>query len=149
MVPGERIQAQAMDGSTVLGVDGFSSTGLQAPCQTCDACCAAFRVSFYWAESDETPADSVPADTTCQVAPLLCAMKGTDQLQRRCVAVRGDVGVPVWCAIYVRRPSVCHEVAPSGHNGAADSGCVLPGAGMEQKQLRHVYDLAPATTRLA
>jgi Fe-S-cluster containining protein len=49
------------------------------PCLTCGACCASFRVSFYWAESDEAAVDSVPAALTCQVAPLLCAMKGTDQ----------------------------------------------------------------------
>jgi Fe-S-cluster containining protein len=86
--------------------DSFSVAGPEDLCQSCGACCAAYRVSFYWAESDEAVVDSVPADMTCQVAPLLCAMKGTDRPHLRCIALQGDVGVGVWCAIYERRPSV-------------------------------------------
>jgi Fe-S-cluster containining protein len=60
--------------------------------------------------------DSIPADMICRVAPLLCAMKGTDQPHPRCIALQGEVGVSVRCAIYERRPSVCREVTPSGPN---------------------------------
>ena len=93
------------------------------PCLTCGACCAAFRVSFYWAESDEAVANCVPADMTCHISPLLCAMKGTDQPHPRCIALQGDVGSSVHCTIYAQRPSVCHEVAPSGLDGTANVWC--------------------------
>ena len=112
-----------MEAWMVGGGKALLLAGARNPCLTCGACCAAFRVSFYWAESDEEMADSVPADMTCQVAPLLCAMKGTEQPHPRCVALRGDVGVRVWCAIYERRPSVCRQVVPSGQTGSANIWC--------------------------
>jgi len=99
------------------------STDWRHVCLTCGACCASFRVSFYWAESDEAVADCVPAAMTCQVAPLVCAMRGTDGQHPRCIALEGNVGLGVWCTIYERRPSVCHEVTPSGQDGAANSWC--------------------------
>ena len=33
-------------------------------CQPCGACCAHFRVSFYWAEADDAPGGFVPAALT-------------------------------------------------------------------------------------
>lgn len=98
-------------------------TGSPNPCLVCGACCAAFRVSFYWSESDEAVVDCVPADMTCHVAPLVCAMRGTDQPHPKCVALQGTVGVGVWCAIYGRRPSVCREVIPSGQEGKDNPWC--------------------------
>jgi Fe-S-cluster containining protein len=77
---------------------------------------------------------SVPADMTCKVAPLLCAMRGTDQRHPRCVALLGDVGSRVSCAIYELRPSVCREVVPSGVGGVANSWC---------DRARVFYGLAP------
>lgn len=100
-----------------------TSTGSPNPCLTCGACCAAFRVSFYWSESSEDIADSVPTELTYHVAPLLCAMKGTDQPYPRCIALQGEVGTGVWCAIYGRHPSVCHEVVPWDPNGVANVWC--------------------------
>ena len=129
-----------MSGWTVPFEDEYSSTGSEDLCLTCGACCAAFRVSFYWAESDEAVADSVPADMTCQVAPLLCAMKGTDQPHSRCTALQGDVGTRVWCAIYERRPSVCREVVPSGQTGSANIWC---------DRARAIYGLPPFMPDLA
>lgn len=96
---------------------------LQNPCLTCGACCAAFRVAFYWAESDEAVVNCIPADMTCHIAPLLCAMKGTDQPHPWCVALQGSVGIQVWCSIYERRPSVCQEVQPSGTDGLTNPWC--------------------------
>jgi hypothetical protein len=125
---------------TVPFADAYSSTGSQALCLNCGACCAAFRVSFYWAESDEAMADSVPADMTCQVAPLLCAMKGTDHPHPRCVALQGEIGVRVWCAIYERRPSVCREVVPSGQMGYTSLWC---------DRARAIYGLPPFKPLLA
>ena len=102
---------------------GFLAAGSPNPCLTCGACCASFRVSFYWSESDQAVADSVPAEMTCQVAPLLCAMAGTDHPHPRCIALLGDVGMSVWCTIYARRPSVCNEVVPSGLDGTVNVWC--------------------------
>lgn len=123
-----------MEGWTVGDGKALPLAGAQNPCLTCGACCAAFRVSFYWAESDEEIADSVPVDMTCQVAPLLCAMQGTDQPHPRCVALQGDVGVRVWCAIYERRPSVCCQVVPSGQAGSTNIWC---------DRARVIYGLPP------
>jgi len=106
----------------------------QGSCLTCGACCASFRVSFYWSESDETVVNCVPPDMTCHVAPLICAMKGTDQREPRCIALQGSVGVGVWCSIYDRRPSVCHEVVPSRQDGVPNPWC---------DRARALWDLPP------
>jgi Fe-S-cluster containining protein len=98
-------------------------TTMENPCLHCGACCAAFRVSFYWAEFGDAETDSVPEEMTCQVGALLCAMMGTDQRHPRCIALHGDVGASVWCSIYERRPSVCREVVPSGHDGMPNAWC--------------------------
>lgn len=44
------------------------------PCMSCGACCAYFRVSFYWAEADDA-GGSVPAQLTEPVTPFyaVCA----------------------------------------------------------------------------
>lgn len=120
--------------------DAFTSTGSQALCKTCGACCATFRVSFYWAESDEAVAHCVPADMTCRVAPLLCAMRGTDQPHPRCVALQGEIGVQVWCSIYERRPSVCQEVLPSGQDGLSNLWCDRARAIWGLPPLMHVQE---------
>ncbi len=114
--------------------DAFLSNGSQDLCLSCGACCASFRVSFYWSESDEATDGSVPAEITCQVAPLLCAMKGTDQPRPRCIALQGTIGTRVRCAIYDRRPSVCREVTSSGQNGMANIWC---------DHAREIWGLAP------
>ena len=41
----------------------FRSPGAN-PCESCGACCAQFRVSFYWSESDAHPGGRVPASLT-------------------------------------------------------------------------------------
>lgn len=114
-----------MEGGRDLASSGWQPPELpgQNPCLTCGACCAAFRVSFYWAESDAAVPDSVPADMTCQVAPLLCAMKGTDRPHPRCMALEGAVGAAVHCQIYERRPSACREFVCSGQEGRASLLC--------------------------
>ncbi len=79
------------------------------PCITCGACCAAFRVSFYWAE---VPPDSPAAHLTQALTPVLSCMAGTDQAQPRCVAIDGEIGAHTACTIYQHRPSPCREVMP-------------------------------------
>jgi Fe-S-cluster containining protein len=82
------------------------------PCLSCGACCASFRVSFYWAEADDAPGGTVPAHLTEALTPHLRAMRGTSARAPHCVALNGTVGQRVDCAIYDQRPSPCREVMP-------------------------------------
>ncbi|STS90034.1 putative ferredoxin [Klebsiella variicola] len=76
------------------------------PCMTCGACCAYFRVSFYWAEADDA-GGLVPSALTEPLTPFLRCMSGTNQRQSRCAALSGDIGDAVHCTIYENRPSPC------------------------------------------
>lgn len=78
-------------------------------CQTCGACCAAFRVSFYWAETDAHPLGTVPAQLTQAVNPHYVCMNGTERNPVKCVALDGEVGQQVSCRIYAQRSSTCRE----------------------------------------
>lgn len=78
-------------------------------CQTCGACCAAFRVSFYWAETDAHPLGTVPSAMTQAVNPHYVCMKGTEKQPVKCVALEGQVGHSVSCSIYSLRSSTCRE----------------------------------------
>lgn len=78
-------------------------------CQTCGACCAAFRVSFYWAETDAHPQGLVPAELTQSVNPHYVCMKGTEKSPVKCIALTGEVGQEVSCSIYNLRSSTCRE----------------------------------------
>lgn len=77
------------------------------PCLACGACCAFFRVSFYWTEADPSLGGTVLADLTDPMPPFRRAMKGTDQKEPRCIALHGKIGTEVCCSIYEHRPSVC------------------------------------------
>ncbi|BEV07782.1 YkgJ family cysteine cluster protein [Methylophilus sp. DW102] len=78
-------------------------------CQSCGACCASFRVSFYWAETDAHPLGMVPADMTKKVNETYVCMQGTEIKPVRCVALQGQVGQSVGCSIYALRSSTCRE----------------------------------------
>lgn len=91
-------------------------TGAVHPCLRCGACCAAFRVSFYWAEP-------VPDELTVRISPFLAAMDGTDRPTPRCVALAGDVGTAAHCTIYEARPTPCREFAASWEDGTANPRC--------------------------
>lgn len=47
------------------------------PCMHCGACCAYFRVSFYWAEM-VSGGGVVPDELTEPLTPFLSCMKGTN-----------------------------------------------------------------------
>ena len=81
------------------------------PCLKCGACCASFRVSFYWAETDAHPDGSVPQALTVAITLHFVAMRGTPQRPVRCVSLRGDIGREVGCAIHEQRSSTCREFA--------------------------------------
>jgi len=78
-------------------------------CQRCGACCAHFRVPFYWSEAE---ASGLPHAAVEQITPLLACMAGTNQPQPRCHALEGRVGEWVSCQLYGQRPSPCRELQP-------------------------------------
>ena len=78
-------------------------------CQQCGACCAFFRVSFYWAEAPERGLADVHFE---KVNAQLACMIGTNRSGPRCTALSGEVGRQVACQVYAARPSPCREVRP-------------------------------------
>lgn len=95
---------------------------LASACLTCGACCASYRVSFYWGEATGAPGGYVPSELTESFHPHLLCMQGTNQQQPRCVALEGEIGVRVGCSIYTNRPSPCREfiAGDEGHNAYCD-----------------------------
>ncbi|WP_035056792.1 YkgJ family cysteine cluster protein [Andreprevotia chitinilytica] len=89
-------------------------------CLHCGACCASFRVSFYWAETDAAEGGAVPAELTVPVTPWRVAMRGTETAPVRCVALQGEVGQQVGCSIYAARSSTCREFT-AGDERCADA----------------------------
>jgi uncharacterized protein len=83
----------------------LSQITAQDACLSCGACCAHFRVSFYWAEGENIEEDLVESLTS-----VYSCMKGTNQKNPRCVALEGEVGKGVSCSIYENRSSSCKEV---------------------------------------
>lgn len=86
-----------------------SDPATSSPCQACGACCASFRVSFYWAEAE---ANAIPPELTEQVNATFSCMAGTNSRTPRCAALQGTVGQDLSCRIYPQRPSPCREVQP-------------------------------------
>lgn len=78
-------------------------------CQQCGACCAHFRVSFYWAEAQHL---GLPDEAVSQVNRTMVCMAGTGGWPPRCHALVGHVGVAVTCTRYAQRPSPCREMQP-------------------------------------
>ncbi len=76
-------------------------------CRRCGACCAAFRVSFYWAEADSF---GLPTALVEQIGPWYACMAGSNDPSPRCHALAGDIGSAVVCTVYAQRPSPCREV---------------------------------------
>jgi hypothetical protein len=81
------------------------------PCLRCGACCAHFRVSFYWGEADAARGGTVPVEFTEDLTDFRRCMKGTNQPHPRCVALQGVIGQAVRCSIYADRPTPCREFA--------------------------------------
>ncbi len=92
------------------------------PCLTCGACCAFFRVSFFWGECAST-GGSVPDDLTVQISPYHVAMKGTEANPARCVSLLGEVGCGVRCTMYEQRSSSCRDFEASWADGQHNPRC--------------------------
>lgn len=76
-------------------------------CQSCGACCASYRVSFYWAEALEL---GIPDAMVEQLTPWNACLRGTNSAMPRCAALTGTVGERVTCGMYAQRPSPCRDV---------------------------------------
>ena len=93
------------------------------PCLQCGACCAFFRVSFYWSEAEPFLGGSVPAELTEPLNPQRLVMCGTRHSPARCIALEGEVGTSVRCGIYEKRSSPCRELEPWDEQGRPDEKC--------------------------
>lgn len=113
------------------------------PCMTCGACCAHFRVSFYWAETDLSSTGVVPAHLTESLPPHRRYMKGTGAVPARCTALCGAIGETVSCTIYEQRPSVCRDFSASWANGLPEEGCDKARAAHGLPPLLPVHDFEP------
>ena len=78
-------------------------------CLKCGACCATYRVSFYWSEAMVL---GLPDSLVERVSPWLVCMAGTGRPTPRCEALDGVIGREVACRVYSRRPSPCRELQP-------------------------------------
>ncbi|MFO8010148.1 MAG: YkgJ family cysteine cluster protein [Dehalococcoidia bacterium] len=108
--------------------------GSENPCLSCGACCAAFRVMFYWTELAEGGQDGVPPEMTEDVDAFSLAMKGTTEDRPRCIALEGEIGREVHCAIYEKRPRICRAFVPSWTENGPNEQC---------DQARAIWGLPP------
>lgn len=96
---------------------------LERICLRCGACCAAYRVSFYWAEAEPDLGGTVPPDLTERLDAHRLVMRGTKHQPVRCEALAGTPGRSVQCTIYAQRPSPCRTFLVSWEDGAPHEAC--------------------------
>lgn len=65
----------------------------------------------------------MPAGLTEPAGAQRACMLGTAAAPRRCVALRGQIGTAVACAIYEFRPDACRDFAPLAAVGRGDEAC--------------------------
>lgn len=78
-----------------------------SPCLDCGACCASYRVSFYWAEAPER---GLPEALYEPLGRWYACMRGTASAPVRCAALDGEIGRAVTCTVYEHRPSPCRAL---------------------------------------
>jgi hypothetical protein len=111
------------------------------PCLTCGVCCTHFRISFYHGEIDDMPSGLVPSDMVEQLTPFRACMKGTNQIERRCIALAGTPGIQTFCTIYEYRPSPCREFEVWDAAGVPNKRC-------QQLRSAHGLSLLPMRTSI-
>lgn len=105
------------------------------PCHSCGACCAYFRVAFYWREAESFPDQESFED----LDSLKRQMRGTNQKHGlRCCKLEGKVGEQVSCSMYKDRPTPCREFRASYENGEQNQRC---------DEARAHYGMAPLRPR--
>ncbi len=103
-------------------------------CLSCGACCALFKVAFAQTETDENEGGIVPARYAVKIDRTRCAMRGTEQSNKRCAALEGIVGKQVRCTIYEQRPSCCHNFIAAWEKNTHNATC---------NRARVIYGLQP------
>lgn len=96
------------------------------PCQKCGACCAYFRVTFYWREGEPSEHNkAVPPDLWIDNGnSLFRTLKGTEiNHNPKCHALNGTIGVSAKCRVYENRPSPCRNFEASYENGQKNPRC--------------------------
>lgn len=94
------------------------------PCVGCGACCAFFRVSFHWLETQSAGGTVPDEDTVAINQPHLIAMKGTDAAKDpRCVNLVGTIGKDSQCSKYETRSSSCRDFDGSYQFGIKEPRC--------------------------
>jgi uncharacterized protein len=106
------------------------------PCLSCGACCAAFRVSMHWSETEPALGGRVPIELTETLGPHQRCMRGTWAKRPHCVALQGEVGTAAHCSIYPQRPMACRELKLSWEDGTHSPQC---------DKARALYRLPPLT----
>ncbi len=83
-----------------------------SPCLSCGACCARFRISYYWGEK-------VPEGYFHETNPMFRSLKSQkdEEGRPRCQALQGEIGKEVACGIYENRPSPCRDFKHSYEDG--------------------------------
>jgi hypothetical protein len=101
-----------------------TSAKLQHPCIGCGACCAFFRVAFYWREAEPDGIWKVPIERTVDLDSMKRAMKGTEVKHHpKCVSLKGRIGKDAHCGTYENRPTPCRGFMASYEDGTHNPRC--------------------------
>lgn len=95
---------------------------MRHPCLSCGACCAQYRVSMHWMDTD-AGAGLVPQALTESFGSHQVVMRGTWEARPRCVALEAEIGVHSRCSIHALRPTACRDVVASWEHGEASPQC--------------------------
>lgn len=110
------------------------------PCIGCGACCASYRVSFYWREAEASDTETpVLPETFDELAGSFRCMKGTsDKHHPKCISLLGKIGEDAHCGQYESRPSPCRNFIASYESGQRNIRC-------DEARMRH--GLKPLTPK--
>lgn len=103
-------------------------------CEKCGACCAFFPVTFPEIEKDDLTNGATLSAMSLPSRLLVRVMRGTEVSSPRCMALEGEIGKCVRCAIYAGRPSTCRDFKRSWEDDTGNSLC---------DKARAVYGLQP------
>ncbi|MBC7370175.1 MAG: YkgJ family cysteine cluster protein [Bdellovibrionaceae bacterium] len=96
----------------------------QHPCIGCGACCAHFRVAFYWRETEPDGLWKVPIAKVVDLDSVHRCMQGTEVKHNpKCVSLTGRIGKNAQCGIYENRPTPCRNFTASFENGTSSPRC--------------------------
>lgn len=95
------------------------------PCVSCGACCAYFRVQFYWREANPGESENlVPPGYFEELTEFHRCMKGTSKKHHpKCAGLGGKIGQNAACTIYPYRPTPCREFRASYSDGRHHPRC--------------------------